>query len=329
MSGPGSVHYSHQVSCAVLRTLLFIILAALLALTGLMACTAREPVQKSNVTSQFATVTRLQQAIQELFDTWIEAVRTKDAVLLHSTLSRDLGEICNTDKMQEWIEWTRSFNLETEDVQVISVFRDAGNPDRAMAELGVDPGQDGSSESQSLDAATAQSQIFPYQFLMEGGRWRTHFPVFEVAPQSCPFEIPTYLTSERDGGPDYPDIPGLDFSEMDDWSLERPALGTLRSLTSRSSGGSAEEYRIVLSGLMRTPLASGDLMDLYKENLADPSWDIREQGAGAEGAWLTWTVFANDGGLWYGSLAIAAVGVNLQQAWLSLRSSESGWPWSE
>ena len=97
MSGPGSVHYSHQVSCAVLRTLLFIILAALLALTGLMACTAREPVQKSNVTSQFATVTRLQQAIQELFDTWTEAVRTKDAVLLHSTLSRDLGEICNTD----------------------------------------------------------------------------------------------------------------------------------------------------------------------------------------------------------------------------------------
>ena len=111
--------------------------------------------------------------------------------------------------------------------------------------------------------------------------------------------------------------------------LNSGSLGTLRSLTPRRSSGSAEEYQIVLSGLARTPLASGDLMDLYVENLADPSWDIREQGAGAEGAWLTWTVFANDGGLWYGSLAIAAWGGNLQQVWLSLRSSESGWPWAE
>ena len=264
-----------------------------------------------------------------MFDTWTEAFRTRDAVLLHSTLSRDLAEICDTDKMQEWIEWTRSFNRETEDVQVISVFRDAGNPDRAMAELGVDPGQDGSSESQSLDAATAQSQIFPYQFLMEGGRWRTHFPVFELAPQSCPFEIPTYLTSERDGGRDYPEIPGFDFSEYGNWSLDRPAPGTLRSFTRISSNGSAEEYGIVLSGIMGTPLASGDLMDLYKENLVDPSWDIRGGGEGTEGAWLTWNVLDKEGGLWYGWLAITAAGVDLQQVWLLLRSSEPGWPWSE
>ena len=85
----------------------------------------------------------------------------------------------------------------------------------------------------------------------------------------------------------------------------------------------------MLSGIMGTPLASGDLMDLYKENLVDPSWDIRGGGEGTEGAWLTWNVLDKEGGLWYGSLAITAAGVDLQQVWLLLRSSEPGWPWSE
>ena len=254
-------------------------MVALLVLAGLMACSNREPAQEDTVTPQAAN---LRQAVQEMFDTWTEAFRTRDAVLLHSTLSRDLAEICDTDKMQEWIERTHGSGPETQVVEVISVFVDAESPDRAMAELRFGAGPDGSTESESLITATAQFRLFPFPVLVEGGNWRAHFPypVLQLAPQPCPFEIPTYLTSERDGGRDYLEIPGFDFSEYGNWSLDRPAPGTLRSFTSISSSGSAKEYEIVLSGIMGTPLASGDLMDLYKEHLVDPSWDIRGEGEG-------------------------------------------------
>ena len=66
---------------------------------------------------------------------------------------------------------------------------------------------------------------------------------------------------------------------------------------------------------------SDDLMDLYKQNLVHPTWDIGDQGKGTEGAWLTWTVLDTKGGLAYGSLTIVAAGVDSQDVSLSLRSS--------
>ncbi len=73
-------------------------------------------------------------------------------------------------------------------------------------------------------------------------------------------------------------------------------------------------------------MTSGELMDVYQERMVHPSWDIRGEGKGTEGAWLTWTVHDDEDRLWYGSLAITSAGVNAQQAWMSLRSTDLAQP---
>ena len=199
-----------------------------------------------------------------------------------------------------------------------------------MVELEIVAEADESAEAPSPTVPTPKFWILPFLLLMEGGYWRIHAPLFLPISQPCPFELPEYFTSGREDSRDYPEIPGLDFSGLDKWSLDEPALGTLDSLRSRSHSGGADEYHILLSGIVETTMSSGELMGLYQENLVDPSWDIRDEGRGAEGAWLTWSVRDNEeGGLWYGSLTITTVGVDLQQARLSLRPSEPGWPWTD
>ena len=303
----------------------FLTLAALLALTVLTSCVSREPVQRSTIASQDPGAVKLRRELQELFDIWTEAFRTGDGALIYRTLSQDLAQVCNTNTLQEWIEWNTAPGRDNRDIKVISGFKDAGNPDRAIAEVRIGERPSGSTESQPLGASTAQSDILPYQLLKEQGRWRLHDPFFPLRSGSCPFEVPMYGTGGRDQGYDYPEIPGLDFSELDTRFPRTETVGDLSSLSSRSMtssrSSSGHTYTITLSGYLITPLASSELMDLYRKNLAHPSWDIRDEGKGDEGAWLTWTVRDGQGTLVFGSLTIVKVGIDQQEATLSLRTS--------
>ncbi len=227
-------------------------LVVLIALASLAACANREPSQAPRPTEFSSTVeatrerapgkrfranTILRQAVQKVFDTWTQALRANDASLLHATLSKSLAESCEISKVQEWIQWNGASVLEDQATQVISVFLDAENPDRALAALHVGAGPDGT-ESQSRPAAMNQIQLFPFPIVMEEGMWRISLPyqILDSSLQPCPFEMPVLPEEER---LDSPNIPGLDFDELYGLSLDSP-LGSMRSFSSRRSGRSRD-----------------------------------------------------------------------------------------
>ena len=76
------------------------------------------------------------------------------------------------------------------------------------------------------------------------------------------------------------------------------------------------------STLQATDLTADELAIRYRERLADPSWNIREQGTGADVSWFTWTVYDGEGHLWNGALTASAAGEGWQWVSLFLHSTE-------
>ncbi len=287
---------------------------------------APSPIPPPASEAPIAPSTTLRDEIEKLFDTWTEAFQTSDAALLLSTLSQDYAEICQTDKMQEWIEWPDWSISEILAVEVTSVFTDAENPDRAIASLNFDLSIDYTTESHSQHVTPLQYWFGLLPVLMEEGSWRVDrrplIPVPDREEPMCAFEVPDYLkpAAGRKGPPDI-GLPGLDLDELDGPPSWESEPGTLRNFSSWNYTGSNYMERLSFSGLVGTPLTSGELLVLYQNNLGDPAWNIRDEGKGIEGAWLTWTVHDYDGNLWYGSLAIASAGVDMHHVWLVLRST--------
>ena len=227
--------------------------------------------------------------------------------------------------MQLWIE---HFPYTIPPPEVLSVFMNLEDPDRALAELGL------GADSAKIDSLFLDNSVAPPEFqhsyfpiLFESGRWRAGAPTLLYSPTGpvCPYEMPMPSPPEEADGhssledyeAEYPKIPGLDFNDRSDQTLG--SFGSFSEGSSHISKGKFLEIR--KSRLANTHLTSSELMGLYQERMVHLSWDIRGQGKGTEGAWLTWTVHDDEGRLWYGSLAITAAGVNAQQIWMLLRTT--------
>ena len=79
-------------------------------------------------------------AVQQLFETWNQAIRDDDAALFHSLLTRELAGSCGLDQLQLWLDQEEEFLAEA---VVNAVFLDVGDSTRAYAEIAVEQGGGG------------------------------------------------------------------------------------------------------------------------------------------------------------------------------------------
>ena len=135
---------------------------------------------------------------------------------------------------------------------------------------------------------------------------------------ACESEDPGVMplaTSPKPSG--FPNVAGLDFSNRS----RDPEPGSLGSLQNRSWGSSnSGTYIIEASGFIESGDAPADLMLLYRDNLVHPSWELQDEGIGADAAWFTWTMRDDSDNLWYCSLVALTAGEGLSRIWLSLYS---------
>ena len=264
----------------------------------------------------FPTTTR--QEVQHLFDTVLKAFRSGDAALLRSTMSRDLALLCPTENMEPWI---LENGPRIQAFELASVFIDAEDPDRGMAQLTLLPERNEAKPLQVEGVHWFPIMGVPFPLKRENGHWKAGYPTTQELP-GCPYQQHHFVPSEPGVGPDYPNIPGLDFN-MWNTPFSSAEQGSPNSLSSTNFHGSPREmFDISSSTLQATDLSPGELVSRYRERLAQPGWTIREQGKGADASWLTWKVHDVEGHLWYGALTASAAGEGWQRVSLSLHSPE-------
>ena len=311
-------------------------LITLLVLATVISCSDQDAPQDGraaefSATDEAARPPEIKQEVQELFDIWVQSFQSQNAALLESTLTQRLSQMCKLDRMQPWIEEVGPLMPALE---VLSVYVDPLNPNHTIAELNIGTYDVGRAivPFAFVPSVRPHSSLFPV--VWEDGKWRAALPAPTYFPvdDACPFQIPMNASSpesqahsetEYTSRLKYPKIPGLDFGDRNFLS-PRDTLGSFGSLGMPSSSSTGGKSRILeFSRTARTHLTSASLMNLYEERMVHPSWDVQGRGAGDHGAWLTWTVYDDEGDLWYGSLAITATGVNAQQIWLLLRTSDN------
>ena len=101
-------------------------------------------------------------AVQQLFETWNQAIRDDDATLFRSLLTQDLAESCGLDQLQSWLEQDEEFLAEA---VVTAVFLDVGDSTRAYAEIAVEQG----------GGRPQEPGAFPWPVALEEGEWRMGF----------------------------------------------------------------------------------------------------------------------------------------------------------
>ncbi len=257
-------------------------------------------------------------AVQQLFDTWNQALREDDAALFRSLLTEELAGSCGLDQLQSWLEQDEEFLAE---VVVAAVFLDVTDPTRAFAEIAARQNPGRPLESISL----------PWPVSLEDGEWKAGFPVGFTANR-CP-----YVASSPPSGPEgrereYPQIPGMDLerheSVLDAVPGARVIRGNIRTGNSDSgfsSGGSMSPYdsQVNIYGEVETEVAAAELVRLYRDGLSHPSWETIDEGSSGEFGWFSWTVPDGEERLWHGSLVVAPLHEGWKQVWLSLYSNDA------
>ena len=258
------------------------------------------------------------QEVQRLFGTLLTAFRRADATMLRSTMPRDLALLCPAESMEPWL---LENGPKIQAFELASVFIDAEDPDRGMAQLTLLPERDAAKPLQVESAHWFPIIGVPFPLKREDGHWKVGYPIPHERP-ACPYQSHRFVPSEPAGEFDYPNIPGLDFNM---WHIpfrnsEPNSPGNLGHTNFlRSSDGM---YLISSSSLQATDLNAGELMSRYRERLAQASWNIREQGTGADASWFTWTVRDDENRLWYGTLTVSAAGEGWQRVSLFLHLPE-------
>ncbi len=257
-------------------------------------------------------------SVQQLFDTWNQALREDDAALFHSLLTEELAGSCGLDELQSWLDQDGEFFAET---KVTAVFLDVADPSRAFAEIAARQ-----NAGRPLDAIS-----FPWPVALEDGEWKAGFPVGLTANR-CP-----YVASSPPSGPEgrereYPQIPGMDLerreSVLDAVPGTRVIRGNIRTGNSGSgfsSGGSLSPYdnQVNIYGEVETEVAAAELVRIYRDGLSHSSWEIIDEGSSGDFGWFSWTVPDGDGRLWQGSLVVAPLHQGWKQVWLSLYSDDA------
>lgn len=300
-------------------------LTEILVILLILAPTAcSDPAPTPDTADQVADLTEtmagmeIRKETQALFDTLQEAFRTADAGLLHSTMPRDLALLCPAESMEPWL---LENGPRIQAFELASVFIDAEDPDRGMAQLALIPERDEAKPLQVESVHWFPLTGVPFPLKREEGQWKAGYPIPQELP-GCPYQPHQFVPSEPGVGPDYPNIPGLDFNM---WNIpfRNPEPASLDYLSHTNfHGSSGGMYDISSSSLQATDLNAGELISRYRERLAQPSWNIRERGTGTNASWLTWTVHDEEGHLWYGTLVAATAGEGWQRVWLSLHSQE-------
>ena len=265
-----------------------------------------------------ATTTR--QEVQRLFETLLTAFRSANPALLRSTMTSELALLCPAESMEPWL---LENGPRIQAFELASVFIDAEDPDRGMAQLALLPERDQAKPLNFESARWFPLTLSPFPLRREEGHWRAGYPV----PQKyldCPYQLHQLFSSEPVAGPDYPNIPGLDFNmwEIPFRSPEPDGPDSLSSTSTHYQGASRGTYTIWSSTLQATGLTADELATRYLERLARPSWTIREQGAGDGASWFTWTVHDEEGHLWHGALMATMAGEGWQWVSLYLHSLE-------
>ena len=233
-------------------------------------------------------------------------------------MTRDLALLCPVESMEPWL---LENGPRIQAFELASVFIDVEDPDRGIAQLTLLPERDEAKPLQVESAYWFPLTGLPFPLKREEGRWKAGYPTPLEYP-GCPYQLHLFVPSEPADGPDYPNIPGLDFN-MWNTPFRNPEPGSLDNLSQTSFTGSpVAMYTISSSTLQATDLSPGELISRYLERLAHPSWHIREQGAGAEASWFNWTVHDDEGHLWHGALTASAAGEGWQWVSLSLHSPE-------
>ena len=299
-----------------LLTPLLVILSALTACSG-QAPTPETGAQVAHLTETAAGI-EIKKEIRRLFDTLLEAFRTADAALLRSTMPQDLALLCTAESMEPWI---LENGPRIQAFELASVFIDAEDPDRGMAQLDLLPERDEAKPLQVESVRWFPITGVPFPLKREEGQWKAGYPVPQELP-GCPYQPHHFVPSEPGVGPDYPNIPGLDFN-MWDIPFRNPEPDSPDSFSQTDFRGSTDGmFTISSSTLQATDLSPGELVSRYRERLAHPSWNIREQGTGADASWFTWTVRDGENHLWFGTLTASRAGEGWQWVSLFLHSPE-------
>ena len=257
-------------------------------------------------------------AVHQLFETWNRALKEDDAALFHSILTRGLAESCGLDELQSWLEQNEEFFAEFE---VTAVFVDVTDPTRAFAELVA--GQ---------RAGRPQGAIpFPWPVVLVDGERRAGL-LTGLDAQRCPYVAESPRSGPEGREREFPQIPGLDlegreeiFAAVPGTRVVRGSFRTGNSGSSFSYGGSTSPYdnQVSIYAELETESTAADLVPLYRDGLAHPSWGIVAEGSSGDFGWFSWTVPDGEGRLWHGRLVVVPLHEGSKQVWLSLNSNDA------
>ena len=256
--------------------------------------------------------------VQQMFDTWNQALQADDAELFRSVLTRELAGSCELDELQAWMEQDEDV---LDQVIVRSVFVDVSDASRAFAEITTmeDPGR------------PEESPTFPWPVVLEDGEWRTGFP-YALTVEGCPYTASTESSGSGNGEREFPLIPGLDLERRENILAAVPGTrvvhGSFRTdnfASSFSSGGLgvASGQQVIIYAELETDSEAAELVRLYRDGLKHPSWDILDEGSSGDYGWFSWTVQDGERRLWHGKLVIAPSHEGWSHVWLSLDAGNS------
>ena len=258
-------------------------------------------------------------AVQQLFDTWNQALQEEDAELFRSVLTQELAGSCELDELQAWVDQDEDVLAR---VIVRSVFVDVADPSRAFAEV-----------TTLRDAGRPEESVTsPWPVTLEDGEWRVGFP-YALAFEGCPYSASIEPSGPGSGEREFPLIPGLDLERREDILAAVPGTrvvhGSFRTdnLTySFNSGGPglASGQQVIIYAELETDSETAELVRLCRDGLKQPSWDILDEGSSGDYGWFSWTVLDGEGRLWHGRLVIAPSHEGWNHVWLSLDSRNSG-----
>ena len=157
---------------------------------------------------QQSFMTTTGQEVQRLFGTLLTAFRRADAAMLRSTMPRDLALLCPAESMEPWL---LENGPKIQAFELASVFIDAEDPDRGMAQLTLLPERDAAKPLQVESAHWFPLVGVPFPLKREDGHWKVGYPI-PHEPPSCPYQSYRFVPSETGVGFDFPNVPGLDFN---------------------------------------------------------------------------------------------------------------------
>jgi hypothetical protein len=201
-----------------------------------------------------------------------------------------------------WMDYQLIFDSDL-DSKAVNVFYSKNLPDRGWQQAPVNQRQGG---------FISQSDQYQYYCRKDGNAYLTI-----ETPSMFEGKTGIRLTLDTNPDPQMCDASAAGTGYSHDKLL--PQLKAPEGTLVQGGGAGMSDRDAEISASLSSKLSTGELLEIYDQQLVDAGWEMQNSDSGEGGAWSQWTIKDEQGKAWLGSLIIVKSSPNSDSLYAVLR----------